>query len=146
MINEFNGTPFLNNQIPFINPISANLLPFFPLPNNPALGPNGFTATSTLDQNYDQFGVRIDHYLTSRDVLNFRYSFTQGNTLDPLSTSGANVPGFPVGEDQRAQNFVAQETHTFSPNFDRACALVVHAQQIPLRRAHQSHVAVEFGF
>lgn len=116
LINEFNGTPFLNNQIPFINPISANLLPFFPLPNNPALGPNGFTATSTLNQNYDQFGVRIDHYLTPRDMLNFRYSFTQGNTLDPLSTSGANVPGFPVGEDQRAQNFVAQETHTFSPS------------------------------
>jgi hypothetical protein len=29
---------------------------------------------------------------------------------------GANVPGFPVGEDDRAQNFVAQETHVFSPN------------------------------
>ena len=116
LINEFSGQPFLNNQIPFINPISQNLLPFFPLPNAPALGPNGFSTTETLDQNYDQFGVRVDHYLTSRDVLNFRYSFTQGNTLDPLSTSGANVPGFPVGEDQRAQNFVAQETHTFSSN------------------------------
>src|SRR5581483_589244 len=32
-----------------------------------------------------------------------------------ISTSGANVPGFPVGESHRAQNFVAQETHTFSP-------------------------------
>ena len=116
LVNEFSGQPFPNNQIPFINPISQNLLAFFPLPNAPALGPNGFTTTETLVQNYDQFGTRIDHYLTSRDVLNFRYSFTQGNTLDPLSTSGANVPGFPVGEDQRAQNFVAQETHTFSPN------------------------------
>jgi hypothetical protein len=99
LINEFSGQPFLNNQLPFTNPISQNLLPFFPLPNAPALGPNGFTTTETLDQNYDQFGVRIDHYLTSRDALNFRYSFTQGNTLDPLSTSGANVPGFPVGDD-----------------------------------------------
>ena len=26
------------------------------------------------------------------------------------------MPGFPVGQDQRAQNFVAQETHTFSPS------------------------------
>ena len=25
------------------------------------------------------------------------------------------MPGFPVGQEQRAQNFVAQETHTFSP-------------------------------
>jgi hypothetical protein len=116
LVNEFSGQPFPNNQIPFINPISQAILPFFPLPNAPSLGPNGFTATQTLDQNYDQFGVRVDHYLTSRDVLNFRYVFTQGNTIDPLSTSGANVPGFPVGEDQRAQNFVAQETHTFSSN------------------------------
>jgi hypothetical protein len=29
---------------------------------------------------------------------------------------GANVPGFPVGEYDRAQNFVAQETHIFSPS------------------------------
>ena len=57
----------------------------------------------------------MDHYLTPQDVLNFRYMFSQGNTIDPLSTAGANVPGFPVGENQRAQNFVAQETHTFSP-------------------------------
>ena len=37
-------------------------------------------------------------------------------TTDPLSPAGANVPGFPVGEDDRAQNFVMQETHIFSPS------------------------------
>jgi hypothetical protein len=111
-----NPQPFPNNQLPFINAISQNLLPFFPLPNAPSLGPNAFIATQTLNQNNDQFGLRVDHYLTSQDVLNFRYMFSQGATTDPLSTAGANVPGFPVGEGQRAQNFVAQETHTFSPS------------------------------
>jgi len=48
LINEFSGQPFLNNQIPFINPISQNLLPFFPLPNAPALGPNGFSTTQIV--------------------------------------------------------------------------------------------------
>jgi len=48
--------------------------------------------------------------------LNFRYSFSDGTRFDPLSTSGAGVPGFPVGEDHRAQNSVATETHTFSPS------------------------------
>jgi hypothetical protein len=115
LINEFSGQPFPGNKLPFVNPISAAVAAFFPLPNNPSVGPNAFTTTQTLRQNNDQFGVRVDHYLTSRDVLNFRYMFTQGATTDPLSTSGANVPGFPVGEAQRAQNFVAQETHTFSP-------------------------------
>jgi len=57
--------------------------------------------------------LRLDHYLTAKDTFNFRYSFSQGSVTDPLSTSGANVPGFPVGEDQRSQSFVAQETTLF---------------------------------
>lgn len=112
LINEFTGQPFPGNQLPFINPIAQNLLQFFPLPN---LGTNTFTATQSLHADNDQFGVRVDHYLSPADTLNFRYMFSNSSTLDPLSTAGADVPGFPVGEDQRAQNFVAQETHTFSP-------------------------------
>jgi hypothetical protein len=42
--------------------------------------------------------------------------FNDGNQFNPIPTSGASVPGFPVGQDQRAQNFVAQETHTFNPS------------------------------
>jgi hypothetical protein len=111
LINEFSGQPFPNNQLPFIDSISQQLLAFYPQPTS---GANTFTAEQTLRENDDQFGIRVDHYLTSKDSLNFRYMFSQGNRLDPLSTSGANVPGFPVGEDHRAQNFVMQETHTFS--------------------------------
>jgi hypothetical protein len=111
----FFGTPVPFNQLTLftpIDPIATNLLPFFPLPNN---GPNGFIGTQTLIENNDQFGVRIDHYLSHADTLNFRYMYSSGPTTDPLSPVGANVPGFPVGEDDRAQNFVAQETHVFSP-------------------------------
>ncbi len=115
LVNEFSGQPFPYNKLPGINPLSQTLLSYFPLPNEPSFGPNAYSDTQTLDQNGDQFGIRVDHYLTSRDVLNFRYMFSQGNTIDPLSTAGANVPGFPVAEGQRAQNFVAQETRTFSP-------------------------------
>ena len=103
--------PLPYNQLPGINSISQKLLPFYPLPNQ---GANSFVTTQNAQQDGDQFGLRLDHYLTSQDTLNFRYSFSQVDVTDPLSTSGANVPGFPVGENQRAQNFVAQETHTFS--------------------------------
>ncbi len=105
--------PIPFNQVPFINPVSQTLLASYPLPND---GLDTFIATQTLRQTTDQFGLRFDHYLTSRDTLNFRYIFTQTDRTDPLSTSGANVPGFPVGENQRSQNFVAQGTHTFSPS------------------------------
>ena len=112
LINEFSGQPILYNQLPFINPISQTLLSYYPLANS---GPFTYVGTQSLTSNTDQFGVRVDHYLTSRDTLNFRYSYGQLSQIDPLPTGGANVPGFPVGENQRDQNFVAQETHTFSP-------------------------------
>ncbi len=112
LINEFSGQPTPYNQLPFINPISQTLLSYYPLANS---GPFTYVGTQSLSSNADQFGVRVDHYLTSRDTLNFRYSYGQLSQIDPLPTGGANVPGFPVGENQRDQNFVAQETHTFSP-------------------------------
>jgi hypothetical protein len=104
--------PFPFNQLPFIDPISQNLLPFYPRANSGAFT---FVGTQTFVSNTDQFGVRLDHYLTAHDALNFRYSYGQTSQTDPLSSAGANVPGFPVGENQRPQNFVTQETHTFSP-------------------------------
>ncbi|MGB2636551.1 MAG: carboxypeptidase regulatory-like domain-containing protein [Candidatus Acidiferrum sp.] len=112
LINEFSGQPIPYNQLPFINAISQTLLSYYPLANS---GPFTYVGTQSLSSNTDQFGVRVDHYLTSRDTLNFRYSYGQLSQIDPLPTGGANVPGFPVGENQRDQNFVAQETHTFSP-------------------------------
>jgi hypothetical protein len=95
-----------------IDPVATNVLPFFPLPQP---GTNGFIATQTLSENNNQFGLRLDHYLSPTNTLNFRYMYSSGPTTDPLSPVGANVPGFPVGEYDRAQNFVAQETHIFSP-------------------------------
>ena len=115
LFNVFANAPYSYNQVPEeqINSVSQNLLSFFPLPN---AGTNLFSTTQTLSNNTDQFGVKIDHYLDPRDTLNFRYMFNQLSQVDPLSPGGASVPGFPVGEGQRAQNFVAQETHTFSPS------------------------------
>lgn len=114
LFNVFANAPYPNNQVPpaQFSSVSKNLLSFFPLPN---AGTNLFSTTQTLSSNTDQFGIKIDHYLNPRDTLNFRYMFSQFSQIDPLSPGGTSVPGFPVGEDQRAQNFVAQETHTFSP-------------------------------
>jgi Carboxypeptidase regulatory-like domain/TonB dependent receptor len=116
LFNVFLHQPYINNQYPVdtqTNPVSQNLLQFFPLPNN---GTNLFTSTQVLREDSNQGGVKVDHYLTASDILNFRYSIIDGTQFTPIPTSGASVPGFPVGQDQRAQNFVVQETHTFSPS------------------------------
>jgi hypothetical protein len=135
--------PVLNNQLTSIDPIATNILPFFPLPN---VGENGFIATQTLSENNDQFGLRLDHYLTHSDTLNFRYMYSSGPTTDPLSPVGANVPGFPVGEYDRAQNFVAQETHIFSPT-TIAVARFSYLRNTFLLDQHLNHEALSnLGF
>jgi len=104
------------NQLPLTppdtSPLSLGLLSLFPLPNN---GTNVFTSTEVVTESSDQFGIRVDHQLNAANTLNFRYAFSNSSQFNPIPTSGASVPGFPVGQRQRAQNFVAQETHSFSP-------------------------------
>jgi hypothetical protein len=112
LFNVFLNKPYPNNQLTDINPLSAGLLSLFPLANS---GTNLFTSTEVVTQSYDQFGIRLDHYLRPSDALNFRYMFNDSDQFNPIPVSGASVPGFPVGQNQRAQNFVAQETHTFNP-------------------------------
>jgi hypothetical protein len=112
LFNVFLNKPYPNNQLTDINPLSTGLLSLFPLPNS---GPNLFTSTQVVRQDSDQFGLRLDHYLSHTNMLNFRYMYNNGTEFHPIPVSGASVPGFPVGQTQRAQNFVAQETHTFSP-------------------------------
>ncbi len=105
--------PLPFNQLPFINAISQNLLPFYPHAEFRAV-----YICRDADVDVEQRSIRYSHGSipdAQRDQLDFRYSFSQGGQTDPLSTAGANVPGFPVGENQRAQNFMAQETHTFAP-------------------------------
>lgn len=104
--------PIPYNTLNAIHPVAQNLLSFYPKPNT---GLNSFITTQSLSVNNDQFGLRFDQSLSRADNLSLRYMYSGGPTTDPLSTSGANVPGFPVGEEDRAQNFVVQETHVFSP-------------------------------
>lgn len=114
LINELSGQPVANGQLTSINPIAQRMLAFFPLPNQGPSQPNLFVTTQSLSVDNNQFGARVDHSMDAADNLNFRYMYSSGPTTDPLSQAGANVPGFPVGIYDRAQNFVAQETHTFS--------------------------------
>jgi hypothetical protein len=109
--------PLPFNQVPTeaISSISQNLLALYPLPNAPNYGPNAYGTTQEIHNTSDQFGLRFDHTISSLDTISFHYLFSNGSQLDPLSIAGSNVPGFPVGEDFRAQNASVEETHSFSP-------------------------------
>lgn len=111
LINYFTGEQFPNNQIPpqAINPVALQLMQYFPSPN---AGPNLFITTQVKSNNADQGGGRYDHVFSERDNLSLRYARSVTANIDPLSVSGANVPGFAVGEDIRTDSAAISETHT----------------------------------
>ncbi len=113
LINGFTGQPFPNNRIPdfLINQTALNLVQFYPHAN---AGPNLFVTTQTVQNGADQGGLRYDHIFNERHQLSAHYARSMDSNIDPLSVAGANVPGFPVGEDIGTQAVSASETDVLS--------------------------------
>ena len=71
--------------------------------------------TQTVSNAADQGGVRLDHTFSDRTAFSPASPPTSASSnTDPLSIAGANVPGFPVGEDIATQSATISETHLFS--------------------------------
>jgi Carboxypeptidase regulatory-like domain len=113
------GMPFPNNQIPDmqIDPVAKNLLQFYPDPN---VGNNLFTSSPSAPTDENDFLVRIDQNIGTRDSLFGRYFYQNGNAVIPFATTflgSVDVPSFPIKNNWRFQHLVLSETHVFS---DRA--------------------------
>jgi hypothetical protein len=113
LINYFTGQPFPGSRLPAeaIDPLAARLVSFYPRAN---AGPNLFVTTQILQSSADQGGLRFDHLFGARDQIFAHYTHSMTSNIDPLSIAGANVPGFPVGEDIGTHNFTLAHSHAFS--------------------------------
>jgi hypothetical protein len=106
----FTGTNYPNNQIPAsqISPISLAILQHIPLPSS------GNTTFAAAPNNFDenQWLVRIDRQLTSKNRLNGRWFRSFGNTpayLDPGNYLAQNT-----GRTWLNQSVSLTDTHTLS--------------------------------
>jgi hypothetical protein len=93
-IHDLDGTPFSNNIIPAnrISPVAKAILQFYPLPIQG--GPNNFAEFNhTLNVPNpivsDQFDIRIDHIINSKQNLFGRWTYKNGRTVNP---SGLLLP------------------------------------------------------
>ncbi len=81
--------PFLNNVIPAsrINPTSAKLLDLWPAPNTNGLT-NNFTTVAATGGDHSQAVARLDHNITNKQRLFFRFNFWDVLDLpvDPLGS------------------------------------------------------------
>jgi hypothetical protein len=108
---------FPNNTIPIerIDPVARALLERYPLPTSDGTA-NNYRRTANEANDHDQFDVRIDHLLTTRDqafarISHFRERFTP---VAPLP-DGSGVPTGTLGPQRSsAWAFAANYRRTFS--------------------------------
>ena len=112
--NRFLRNPFPNNQIP-ASRLSPSILAFAKaiIPQPVDTGFAGFNARNTDKQNFpgDNYGVRVDHYISSHDWIWLRYNWSEATQAQALALPGTvDVTRIP------AKNLGASYIHNFGPN------------------------------
>ncbi len=80
---QYSRTPLPGNRMlpSQINPVSARLVPYLPLPNttgNALTGANNFTSTLSAPLNQDTYSIRVDQKITDNQKLFVRWSKNNG--------------------------------------------------------------------
>ncbi len=94
------------------DPISRNLLQFFPLPNTSVAGSAINFIANAGSTDFDHTGlIKVDYTISANDAMTFRFADFQGTTFSPgaLPTQGG------VGNVPVSRSAVVTENHTFSP-------------------------------
>jgi hypothetical protein len=115
--NPFTGLPFDGGTIPafFINPVGRAIARLYPLPNRNVPFQNFVSSPVQRDDN-DSFDARVDHRLTGKADLTFRYSFGDRDLFEPFTgPSFSLVPGFGDTVKRRSQNAMGALTLVLTP-------------------------------
>jgi hypothetical protein len=118
-VDPLTGQPFTGGIIPAgrINAVGRAIAALYPLPNRAVPFQNFVSSPAQRDRN-DTFDVRLDHALSLRSNLTFRYSFGDRNLFEPFTgASFSLVPGYGATIPRRSQNIMLSETHVFTPTF-----------------------------
>jgi hypothetical protein len=119
---QYLRSPFLGNVIPSsrINPVSVNVLKYWPAPNRPGEGNsnlnNFFISSGKRNNNYDVHLARIDYAINENEKLFGRMNFAQvkafstGLPNEDVAIVSQNATSSPV------ENVLLGLTSVFSPN------------------------------
>jgi hypothetical protein len=94
IIDPLTNAPFANNTIPSsrISPVAQKILSLFPLPNfgdSSAVHAANYVTARDTSYHSDQYDIRIDHYLTSKQSIFGRWTWKD---ISSLSTQDLLVP------------------------------------------------------
>ncbi|MDQ3041407.1 MAG: TonB-dependent receptor [Acidobacteriota bacterium] len=112
---------FPNGIIPTnrINPIGLAIVRAFPMPNNASDPVRNLVSTLSRPQDADQFSVRVDHRISEKANIFFRYSINQDQQIDVfdtlVGTINTNLPGFGRDDNQRTKSISLSYTQIINP-------------------------------
>ncbi|MGI8732130.1 MAG: TonB-dependent receptor domain-containing protein [Pyrinomonadaceae bacterium] len=99
-----------------IHAVGRAIASLYPLPNRNVPFANFVSSPTQLDDNYS-FDVRVDHRVSNRADLTFRYSFGDRNLFEPFTGPALSlVPGFGDSVKRRSQNAMTALTLVLTPN------------------------------
>ena len=96
------------------DPVAQDLLRYVPGANR---SDGSYQAVPTSADTQNQFTLRFDHHINSRQSFSFYYYFTDDKNFQPFynfQASGANVPGFGANVASRYQQYNPSHTWTIS--------------------------------
>jgi Carboxypeptidase regulatory-like domain len=130
IVDPLTGQPFPGNQIPTsrFDPATLSMLQHVPRAQG-----NGIVFYSQpIIQNFDEYIVRGDHSITTKDKVVGRYYYDRFFNVGPY---GGNLLAFGQGSTISSHNATIQEMHFFSPNllndFRFGFARIVSIRQPP---------------
>ena len=116
---NFIRDPFTGNVIPVsrINPISAKVVTYYPLPNFPGQGPQGVNNELTTGKaitNTDNYLARIDHYFSESERLFGRVGYAPYTSFSSITNVAFEEQTIASQPDTTA---LIGLTSTFAPNW-----------------------------
>ncbi len=105
-----------NYQVP-LNPVAAEVLGRYPLPNQP----NGIFGANTLNKIFkapssmNQFSVRVDHRISGNDSVFARVSQVNNNAQGTDPVAAIEDSSFSAAIFNNPRNYAIGETHIFTP-------------------------------
>src|SRR5712691_11727366 len=134
--------PFPGNKISSdrFDPVSQNVLKYYPLPNrapsDPFTNTNNYTRQGDSQTDSRQYTIKTDHKLSDRNTLFGRYSyfehkpFSTGYFPDPVAISRRDIV--------QNKNFVLSDTHTLSPT-------LINDLRVGFARQYFTFISASYG-
>ncbi|MHB1937724.1 MAG: TonB-dependent receptor [Acidobacteriaceae bacterium] len=116
-------------QVP-LNSVAASVLNKYPLPNQPTgvYGVNTYNIDYSVPSSMNQFSVRIDDTISSKDSLFGRASYINNTNSDNTPVAAIENPTFTDHLFNDPRNFAIGETHIFTPNLVSVALFAVNRQ------------------